>query len=87
VIVEARVHVCANEAAWREREGPSAEAVEIHVEVFELGAPVVGDLAFDTSADRPAKTHVANRSDRNAGGRNASQRAGGRTRRNFLYLQ
>ena len=32
VVEEARIHICTDEAARREREGPGTEAVEIHIE-------------------------------------------------------
>src|SRR5215212_3789781 len=69
VVAEARVHIRANRGERHEREGAGAESVEIHIEIFELRAPVVGDLAFNTGADRPAEADIgarAERGDRNA---------------------
>jgi len=49
--VEARVDICTNRGERREGEGAGAESVEIHMEILELRAPVIGDLTFDTGAD------------------------------------
>jgi hypothetical protein len=64
VIGEARRHIGADRGARRKRERTGREAAEIHVEIFELGAPVLRDLAFDTCARGPASARRRGRADR-----------------------